>query len=134
MSVALIHASLEAAAETGIDPTQRIYARLFARYPELEVLFDMDTDGGVRGSMLQQAFDCLLDDLGQGLMARTILSSERQNHLAYGVPDGVFEDFFADIRDTIRELAGQAWTSATDQAWTDAITRIKAAARAPARC
>ena len=53
--------SLELLSERAGDVTDEVYARLFARYPELEAMFSMDTDGGVRGSMLMQAFDCLMD-------------------------------------------------------------------------
>jgi hemoglobin-like flavoprotein len=53
--------SLGLLSERAGDVTGLVYTRLFAAYPELEDLFLMDTDGGVRGSMLSQAFECLMD-------------------------------------------------------------------------
>ena len=72
----LILQSLEALAEREGDPAPVIYARLFSDHPELETLFLMDTDGGVRGSMLQQCFDCLIDVAEGGIMAPVILGAE----------------------------------------------------------
>ena len=46
------------------DPTADVYARLFAAHPELEALFLMDRDGGVRASMMQQALECIVDHTG----------------------------------------------------------------------
>ena len=52
---AVITRTLEMVAERRGDPTADVYVRLFGRYPELERLFLMDRDGGVRASMMQQA-------------------------------------------------------------------------------
>ncbi|HOY76177.1 MAG TPA: hypothetical protein PLN33_00135 [Hyphomonadaceae bacterium] len=49
--------TLELVAERHSDPTAAIYQRLFNAHPELEALFLMDRDGGVRASMVQQAFE-----------------------------------------------------------------------------
>ncbi|OYX45948.1 MAG: hypothetical protein B7Y90_17550 [Alphaproteobacteria bacterium 32-64-14] len=54
---ALVVRTLEAAADRHGDPTEAIYAELFAAYPELEALFWLDRDNGVRASMVQQAWD-----------------------------------------------------------------------------
>ena len=49
--------SLERFGEICADPAPLIYRRLFAQHPDFEDLFAMDTDGGVRGSMLTTCFD-----------------------------------------------------------------------------
>jgi hemoglobin-like flavoprotein len=102
--------------------TGQVYARLFAAYPDLEALFSMDTDGGVRGSMLSQAFECLMDLAeGPGTLAETVIRSERVNHDTYDVPSGMFEVFFDIIRDVTKEVAGSDWSPLMEAAWTSVL-------------
>ncbi len=104
------------------DPVAEIYARLFAACPKLEALFSMDMDGGVRGSMVAQAFECLIDLAeGPGILAHTIIAAERANHDAYDVPEGMFEVFFAIIRDVTKEAAGSDWSASMEAAWTSVL-------------
>lgn len=114
--------SLGLLSERAGDVTEQVYARLFAAYPDLEDLFLMDTDGGVRGSMLSQAFECLMDLAeGPGTMAETVIRSERVNHDTYDVPAGMFEVFFEIIRDVTKNAAGDDWSPEMDAAWTSIL-------------
>ncbi|MFT5776858.1 globin [Hyphomonas sp.] len=126
----LILQSLEALAEREGDPAPAIYARLFADHPDLEPLFLMDTDGGVRGSMLRQSFDCLIDMAEGGIMAPVILGAERVNHGTYGVPDNLFDAFFNTIRDCVKAAMRSDWTAETDAAWSRLLARTAALADA----
>lgn len=117
----LIESALAQLAETQGDPTEQIYARLFQKYPEMEAAFDMDRDGGVRGSMLSQAFECLMDLAGTGQLAETVIRAERMNHDAYDVPVGMFEVFFSIIRDVTRDALGPSWTEDMNMAWTQVL-------------
>lgn len=114
--------SLDLLAERAGDVTAEVYSRLFAVHPELEDLFLMDTDGGVRGSMLAQAFECLMDLAeGPGTLAETVIRSERVNHDTYDVPSGMFEVFFEIIRDVTKEVAGSDWSPLMEAAWTSVL-------------
>jgi len=114
--------SLELVSDREGDVTGAVYDRLFASFPELEALFAMDTDGGVRGSMLSQAFECLMDlSEGSGVMAETVIRSERVNHDSYDVPEGMFEVFFGIIRDVVKEVAGSDWSPLMEAAWASAL-------------
>ena len=126
----LILQSLEALAEREGDPAPVIYARLFSDHPELETLFLMDTDGGVRGSMLQQCFDCLIDVAEGGIMAPVILGAERVNHGTYGVPDNLFDAFFTTIRDCVKAVMRADWTAELDGAWSRLLVRMATLATA----
>tara|TARA_R110002094_G_scaffold17912_3_gene29547 strand:+ start:196 stop:591 length:396 start_codon:yes stop_codon:yes gene_type:complete len=119
----LILNSLETFATREGDPAPAIYQRLFAVHPEFEALFLMDTDGGVRGSMLQQAFDCLIDVAEGGSMARVVLGSERVNHESYGVPDNLFDAFFVAIRDSVKASLQGDWAPDVDVAWSRLLTQ-----------
>ena len=114
--------SLGLLSERAGDVTDKVYDLLFARYPELEDLFLMDTDGSVRGSMLSQAFECLMDLAeGPGTLAETVIRSERANHDSYDVPAGMFEVFFEILRDVAKEAAAGDWSPAMEAAWANVL-------------
>lgn len=118
--------TLEQVAERHGDPAAAIYARLFQAHPELERLFHMDRDGGVRGSMVQQGFECIIDYVGERLVAPQIISAARIHHDGYGVPAERFDDFFVAMRDAFRDLLGAGWTLEIDDAWTKLLAEFAA--------
>jgi hemoglobin-like flavoprotein len=103
------------------DPTAAVYELLFSRYPELQELFVMDTDGGVRGSMLQQAFDSILDYVGENRIAANLVSTSRILHEGYGVPEGRFDEFFVVLRDSCRSMLAQDWTETMEAEWGELL-------------
>jgi len=113
--------TLQLVADRHGDPTGAIYQRLFAAHPELEALFVMDRDGGVRASMVQQAFECIVDYVGPRLVAPQIIAASRIHHDGYGVPAGRFDDFFVAMRDTLRDLLERNWSPAMEAAWTEIL-------------
>ncbi|MBI1238130.1 MAG: globin [Alphaproteobacteria bacterium] len=125
----IIAESLERASELGGDPTPRVYARLFADNPEMERLFVRDIDGGVRGNMLQQVFEALLDAVGEGAFGANLIRCEIVNHENLGVPPDVFWSFFPVVRDTIRDILGDKWTPAMESAWGTLLERVEAVVR-----
>ncbi|MEP6391283.1 MAG: globin [Halioglobus sp.] len=118
--------SLAQWAEVKADPTESVYALLFTRYPDLESLFIMDTDGGVRGSMLQQAFECIMDHLGENQIAASLVSTSRILHDGYGVPAGQFDEFFGVVRDSCRADLAQRWTASMAAEWDEMLDTFKA--------
>jgi hemoglobin-like flavoprotein len=125
---AVITRTLEMVAERRGDPTADVYVRLFERYPELERLFLMDRDGGVRASMMQQALECILDYIGDRLVAPQIIASSRIHHDGYSVPAQRFDSFFVAIRDVFRDILGADWTPEMEREWAgllDAFGSIK---------
>jgi hypothetical protein len=48
------------------------------------------------------------------------------NHENLGVPPAVFATFFAAMRDTFRDVLGDAWTAEIDDAWQVLLARISA--------
>lgn len=127
-----VTASLERVSEAHGDITGAVYARLFTERPELEAEFHMDADGGVRGSMLGQALECLIDLAeGEGLFASAVLMTERANHDGYGLVPGTFEAFFETIRDTVRALDPKAWSAKDEAAWAEVLRRTTELSRNP---
>lgn len=124
MTAALILDTLERAGEACADPAPLIYARLFALRPDFEDLFVMDSDGGVRGSMLETCFNAILGVTENNPTQRVIISSSRFAHDGYGVSAADFNLMFIAIRDTLRELIGADWTAETDAAWTQLLADL----------
>ena len=128
MNADLISASLEQVAERCADPTGLVYQHLFAREPEMEALFVRDTDASVRGQMLYQVIETMLDYVGNRYFAIGMIRAEVVNHENLGVPPQVFASFFATVAETFREILGPDWTPAIDAAWAELLGALQAEA------
>ena len=122
----LILSTLQAVADRHGDPSAAIYARLFSAHPELEALFHMDRDGGVRASMVQQGFECILDYVGSRLTSPQIIAAARIHHEGYGVPAERFDDFFTAMRNAFRDLLAEDWTPDMETEWTGLLREFAA--------
>lgn len=118
--------SLERVAAKG-DPAPDVYARLFAAHPEMEKLFVRDTEGVVRGNMLAEALNAILDFVEGDYYGGNLMRAEIVNHENLGVPRAVFPAFFAAMRDAFAASLGDGWTPEIDAAWRELLTRIDAA-------
>ncbi len=127
-----ITASLERFGALCADPAPLIYQRLFARHPDFEELFAMDTDGGVRGSMLTTCFECIIGLAEGSPLPRFELQSARLSHQGYGVPEAKLDDMFTAIRDTCRDTLAGEWTPAMEAAWAAVLAEIASMGHAPA--
>ncbi len=120
--------SFEAVSEICGDPQERIFALLFERYPEMEVLFILDRDGYVRGTMLQTSFEALLDmavsDDPPNSTGGLSIAAFRLHHEAYDLTPTQFDIFFIIIRDCFRDILQDKWTSDMAIAWQDLLTAI----------
>ena len=119
-----VEASLELLAAAGIDPTQEVYARLFALHPYMEPYFWRDTNGAIKGEMLSRTFAAILDFVGPRQYADHMIGTEMVTHEGYDVPREVFVTFFAVIRDAVRGLLAETWTAAFEDAWAGMLREI----------
>lgn len=118
--------SLERLSELHGDPTAAVYERLFARSPELEKLFVLDRTGMVRGSMLVNVFDALLDMAGPRRFGLNLVLAEGVNHEGLGVTRSEYASFFAIVLETTRDLLGKEWTPQVETAWCQVLAEIDA--------
>ena len=118
--------SLELAGERCADPTPLVYDRLFAENPEMEALFIRDTDGSVRGQMLYQVIEAVLDFAGPRAFGANLMKTEIVNHENLGVPREVFATFFGTVMATFRDILGSDWTSEMETAWQGLLGEIEA--------
>ena len=121
---ATIVASLDRAAEIAGDITARVYARLFAQYPDMQALFVRDTNGAVRGEMLASVIEAILDFIGPRAYADHLVETEAVTHEGYGVPRDVFPAFFGALADTLRDVLGGEWTSDIDANWRTLLAEL----------
>ena len=126
--VSAFNQSLEVVADRCEDVVPPVYAELFARYPEFEELFVLDTDMGARGHMLNEALSMAEGLLQDDPVAFSFVSAERMNHEGYGIDDDVFEGFFIVLGSVFKRLAGDAWSDEMTAAWV-AVTKQAAAAQ-----
>ena len=124
---AAIARSLERLAEVHGDPADAVYRRLFAEHPQLEPLFVLDREGQVRGNMLANVFDTLLDISGERRHGLNFIHAERINHEAIGVSPALFARFFEIVLETTRDCLGAEWTPEIETAWRAALAEINAA-------
>jgi hypothetical protein len=119
--------SLEDVAERAGDPAPRVFARLFAEFPETEERFARDVTGAIRGEMLTMVFTCLMDPGGP--YQANLVRAERVNHDGFGTPALEFDRFFGIVRETCAEILGPDWTPDYDAAWTTQIARVLKASK-----
>jgi hemoglobin-like flavoprotein len=119
--------SLERLAELHGDPTPTVYQRLFAEHPELEALFVLDTQGQVRGAMLANVFEALMDLSGERRHGLNLILAERINHEGLGVSPALFMRFFEIVLEATRDALGSEWTPDIEAAWRAALTEIRTA-------
>jgi len=131
MDADLITESLERVAERCADPTPLVYERLFAQNPDMRALFVRDTDDSVKGQMLYQVLEVFLDFIGRRAYSANLIACEVVNHENLGVPPAVFATFFATVVETFRELLGEDWTLAYDQAWRGLLAELAVVVAGP---
>ena len=122
----VIFQTLERAGDLCGDPSDKVYARLFGLHPEFEPLFFMDTDGGVRGAMLETAIECILGVAEGDSSAEIQVSSARFQHEGYGVPERTFDALFVAMRDVFREVLGAEWTETHEREWKASLDELAA--------
>ena len=84
-----------------------IYEYLFEVHPDTRASFVLDANMSVRGSMLQQCFEIILDYAeGGDLYALTIVGNYH-NHDGYGVDPAIFLDFFGAIQAWISKICSE---------------------------
>lgn len=133
MDADLITESLERVAERCADPTPLVYERLFRQNPDMRALFIRDTDDSVKGQMLYQVLEVFLDFIGRRTYSANLIACEVVNHENLGVPPAVFATFFATVVETFRELLGEDWTAAYDQAWRILLADLAVVVAGPAQ-
>lgn len=124
INAAIIADTLERVAEKVGDPKEFIFAELFEKHPEYEDMFVLDTDGGVRGAMLEACIECVLGVAEGSKQPRLLLEAARMAHDGYGLVDGDLDNMFIAMRDVFRSVLGGDWTPETGREWTRLLAEL----------
>jgi len=121
-----VEISFELAASHCADLTPLVYQRLFDAYPETQAMFRSDGSDLVKGSMLALTIEAILDFSGMRHGHFRLIACEVTSHDAYGTSRQLFTAFFTIIRDTLRDLLGDEWSTEIAQAWDTLLVDIDA--------
>lgn len=120
----IIERTLELVGERGVDPTPRVYERLFEIHPQMQAHFWRDTTGAIRGEMLSRTFEAILDFVGERKYAGHMIGTEMVTHEGYDVPREIFSTFFSVVAATLREIVAEDWTTEMESAWRDLLAEM----------
>ena len=114
-----IYEAFELLAAKDIDLQQETYRRFFHLCPEAQGLMG-HSDEPMRGRMLEQTYDLLMDAELQG--PGNYFRWEIRNHVsAYGVTEPMYLLFFQALEQAIAQALGQAWTRRMATAWQQRV-------------
>lgn len=116
--------SLETVAAVCEDVVPPVYSALFERYPDMQRLFILDTDGGARGHMLNEALTMAEGLLSGDMIAPNFIRAERMNHEGYGIDEATFTGFFQVMQQVFMRLSINEWTPDMTAAWDEVIARV----------
>ncbi|MEN6543659.1 globin [Parvibaculum sp.] len=122
--MSLVMESLEKVGDRVGDPTPLVYERLFSRNPDMKALFVRDANDLVKGEMLAQVIECLVDFTGDRRYAANMIPSELRNHENLGVPPAVFATFFGTVMETFRDILGADWTPEMEREWRQLLAGL----------
>ncbi|MEE2920714.1 MAG: globin [Pseudomonadota bacterium] len=128
----VIHDTLAQVVDRVGDPKELIYSRLFKIHPEFEELFVLDTDGGVRGPMLESCYNCITGAAERSQLPRFHLEAARMIHDGYGIDESQIDAMFEAIRDTFRDVLAENWTPAMETEWSAILVDLADMGRSPA--
>lgn len=123
-SVRLVKKSFAALEPVSADVMQYFYAWLFVQHPELRAMFPL-----AMTAHRQRVFDALARlvwSTGSPAEFADQISHLARDHRKFGVRAAHFKPFFAALLAAIREHSTGTWTSATQQAWEEALDCISA--------
>lgn len=119
----LLRSSFELIASRQPEITPRFYEILFERYPEVKPLFGARSNTA-QAKMLQEALVAVLDHLEDATWLTTTLHGMGAKHITYGVTETMYGYVGECLLATLAEHAGDDWSPAVAQAWTDAYGAI----------
>jgi hemoglobin-like flavoprotein len=114
----LIPTTLARASALGGNLQAPIFARLYAMNPAYEAMFCMDSDGGVRASMLTTCVNCVLGVAAGNVQTPAyLIEAARMIHDGYGIREEDVDLMFVAMRDTYRNVLGEEWTGEIEREW-----------------
>jgi hemoglobin-like flavoprotein len=123
MDIALLRSSFALVVDRSPDLVARFYEILFARYPQVRPLFGRNS-APAQQRMLTEALVAVLDRLEDAAWFTRTLEALGEKHVAYGVTDEMYGWVGECLLAALAEAAGDDWTPATNESWTQAYGAI----------
>jgi hemoglobin-like flavoprotein len=123
LNVNLLRQSFELVVERAPNLTHRFYEILFTRYPATLEMFP-SVRRGQQENMLTQALVAVMDHLEDAPWLESTLRGLGARHVHYGVTDEMYAWVGDSLLTTLREVAGDDWSPAIEEAWAAAYGAI----------
>lgn len=123
LNVPLLRSSFELVVEREPDLTLRFYDVLFRDYPQVRPLFSRKSNAE-QAVMLRDMLVAVIDHLEDAPWLTEQLGSLGARHVEYGVRPEMYGWVGASLLETLRHVAGEAWTPELETAWSDAYGAI----------
>lgn len=120
----LLETSFQALAPKGKELVARFYEELFRRYPDVVPMF-ANTRVEEQEKKLLAALQLVVSNLRKPQQLSQALTTLGAKHKAYGAKPAHYNAVAAVLLDVLQEFAGDLWTPALKQAWSNALTSIK---------
>jgi hemoglobin-like flavoprotein len=123
LDVALLRGSFELVVEREPQITRRFYEILFDRYPQVRPMFHRKAPE-VQQKMLAEALAAVLDHLEDAAWLENTLHNLGATHVDYEVTEEMYGWVGESLLATLAEVAGDDWTPALADAWSEAYGAI----------
>ncbi len=123
LNTELLTSSFELVIERQPELTTRFYEILFERYPQAKPLFGRNTQPA-QAQMLAEALAAVIEHLEDAPWLAHNLGALGARHADYGVTEEMYAWVGDALLATLAEVAGDDWSPALAQAWTDAYGAI----------
>lgn len=123
LNVQLLTSSFELVAGRAPDITVRFYGHLFAKYPQAEKMF-FRKPREQQAKMLAEALGAVIAHLEDAPWLVSTLGQMGDKHVEYGVTSEMYGWVGDALMTTLREIAGDDWNTALEEAWTEAYGAI----------
>jgi methyl-accepting chemotaxis protein len=123
LNVELLESSFNLVAPKGEALVNRFYERLFKKYPSVKPMFKKTTMKEQKKKLLASLV-LVIQNLRHPDKLTGALQQLGARHVAYGTKPAHYEAVGENLLAVLGEFAGNAWTPAVKQAWTDAYGAI----------
>lgn len=123
LNVDLLRTSFALVVEREPEVTHRFYDVLFRKYPAVQPLFGRHSRPD-QERMLRDMLVAVMDHLEDGPWLQSQLGALGAKHSQYGVRSEMYAWVGDSLLETLKEVAGDAWTPELAAAWTDAYGAV----------
>ncbi|MDH5446346.1 MAG: globin domain-containing protein, partial [Gammaproteobacteria bacterium] len=123
LNISALRTSFDLLAPNGDELVARFYKTLFERYPGVKPLFSNTTPTEQKRKLLA-ALTLLVRNLDNVDMLAKVLTELGARHQQYGAEPAHYDAVASVLIDVMKDMAGDAWNSEIEQAWTHALSVI----------